>query len=399
MLLFCFVCASTNALTIGIAQQANPPAPVVPVIVQVTATPPQEVTLLQQQVDSLQVKVQSLRAEALTPLPPAATATPIPPPPKSIAMAAEGHVNLRAGPGEEYNRLGRLLLGDSVEIVGRNPDSTWWLVVTHNGQFAWVADMAVATFNIQDTLPVVSIPVLLVQLPGAQQAVAAAPAPPAAEITPAPALPTSTAPSVNITQPRGTPTVEAQASRRFVQDTLGYKQLIRRLLLPTVSESFAPHGERIAITEKIKLYTITTDGSTSRILLEDDDTINLIGDVVWSPDELYLAFVADRRRDCDPCRTVGLARLGDGKISYLKFPPDAGADRPRWTQDGKLLVTIFWDTVENGTVYEYDTVGLGQEAAGSYILSSSHNGQKWFPWLPGKVWQADSQQTDSYYSD
>jgi Tol biopolymer transport system component len=180
-----------------------------------------------------------------------------------------------------------------------------------------------------------------------------------------------------------------------VQDTLGYKQLIRRLLLPTVSESFSPDGAQIAITEKVKLYTITADGANSRVLLEDDDEIDLVGGVVWSPDGQYLAFVAKRLQGCtSSCGTVGLVRLGDGAVTLLKPPSGLNLDLPRWTQDGRILVNA------QGTVYVYDTSGQSQPATGSYLLSSSHDGQKWFPWQPGKNWPLDpSRPVDSYYGD
>ena len=87
----------------------------------------------------------------------------------------------------------------------------------------------------------------------------------------------------------------------------------------------------------------------------------------------------------------------DGRKSV---PSETGLDLPRWTQDGRLLVTSYSDKLEEGAVYIYDTSGQGQEAAGSYILSSSHDGQKWFPWQPGKTWDVGrAEGVDSYYSD
>jgi len=386
--LVCTICVLLNGVTLGLTQElAQLPDPAS----AATLASPQEAALLQNKLNLLVERVVSLRINGLViPSP-----TP-PPPPKPVIMADQGAVNLRSGPGKDYNRVGRLPMGGTLEVAGRNIDSTWWLVVTPDGSFAWVSAMVVAAYNIDGSIPVVTIPALLVQ-PISSSAPAvlnsniipAAPAPP-----PAPVLPPS-----STTLPAGTPTATANQSRRFVQDTLGYKQLVRRLLLPTVSESFSPSGEHIAITEKIKLYTITPDGATSRVLLEDNDAIDLVGGAVWSPNGEYLAFTANHTGACKPCRMVGLVRLGDGAISYLEPPAGLGLDLPRWTQDGRLLVTAHPGEIAHGAVYIYETTGQGQPAVGSYILSSSHDGQKWFPWLPGASWQLDaSAPVDSYYS-
>jgi hypothetical protein len=265
--------------------------------------------------------------------------------------------------------------------------------------------MVVAATYADDNIPVVSIPALLVQ-PGSAGGQPAQPVssgssgsalpvvlPSTGSVTPTPALP--------VALPPGTPTAVASQGRRFVQDTLGYKQLIRRMLLPTVSESFSPHGDQIAVTERITLYTITPDGSTKRVLLEDDESIDLVGGAVWSPDGRYLAFVADQVQDCGYCQTVGLVRVSDGIISYLEPPHHTlGLDQPRWTQAGRLLVNAHPGEPTQGIVHVYDVSGQGQIAASRYILSSSHDGQKWFPWQPGRIWEVSSAEgVDSYYSD
>jgi hypothetical protein len=259
----------------------------------------------------------------------------------------------------------------------------------------------VSSYNVTNNIPVVTIPSLLVQpnsgAPGVGTSNLPVPNPAAVGLAAPTILPATGTLSA---LPAGTPTVAASLSRRFVQDTLGYKQLIRRLLLPTVSESFSPDGTQIAITEKITLYTITTDGSTSQVLLEDNDQIDIVGSVVWSPDGRYLALVINRLQNCNPCRTVGLVRLSDGTLTLLDPPPDSALDLPRWTQDGQLLVTAYLTEPAQGKVYIYDLSGLGQAAVGSYLLSSSHDGQKWFPWQPGKSWQVGSPGgVASYYGD
>jgi hypothetical protein len=346
--------------------------------------------VLLQRVSFLVSRVDAVRSNAsLGPAVPAPPPTLVPPP--AVAIAIKSAANLRSGPAESYNRIGQLPVGERLEIVGRNNDNTWWLVASPNGQFAWVSNMAVTTVNVSQALPVVSIPALLTQALGRGSAETVLPVTGGNSVEGSALAPA----------PLGTPIPAAEVSRRFVQDTLGYKQLVRRLLLPTVSESFSPDGSQIAVTEKIKLYTITIDGATTRTLVGEDASITLVGGAVWSPDGQYLAFVADRIADCvGPCRTVGLVHMADGTVSFLPAPPDSGLDKPRWTLDGRLLVTSYLAELANGATFVYDPTGQGQAATGSYQLSSSPAGQKWFPWLPGKMWEANGVGgPDGYYGD
>ena len=133
------------------------------------------------------------------------------------------------------------------------------------------------------------------------------------------------------------------------------------------------------------------------VLLEEDETIRPIGGVVWSPDGQFIAFMADRKQNCNPCRTVGLVYPAGQYLRYLDAPAGQVTDLPRWTQDGRLLVTVHAGEPASGVAYIYDVTGRGQVASGSYILSSGHEGQKWHPWQPGKTWQVGQGQPHSYY--
>ena len=389
VLAFCAICASTNLVSLSLFNQTEEPATTLSSVIQIS-TSPEEIDQLRLKLGALAEKVNAVQYTTIV-------VTPTPTPPRPMIMAESDAVNLRSGPDTIYPKIGRLPRGETLQIVGRNSDGNWWLVAAPNGQFAWAANEAVNLAYLNDSIPVVTIPALLVQAPSGSFSSSN---PVAAEAAAFSNIPVATSSAVDLpAMPAGTPTAAANASRRFVQDTLGYKQLVRRLLLPTVSESYAPDGNRIAITEQIKLYTITSDGANVRTLVADDDENTLVGQVVWSPDGQYLAFVADRLVDCQYCRQVGLVRLSDGDVSFLDPPPSSSLDLPRWTQDGRLLVTSFSDNLAEGAAYIYDTSGQGQPATGTYLLSSSHDGQKWSPWLPGTVWQVDrSARPDSYYS-
>jgi Tol biopolymer transport system component len=173
--------------------------------------------------------------------------------------------------------------------------------------------------------------------------------------------------------------------------------LIPHLAGSVLSESFSPNGKEIAIIEGIKLYTVDRDGAYLNVWMEQDETIRPIGGAVWSPDGSTIAFVVDYKQGCPPCRAVGLVHLASGQVRYLEGPANQATDLPRWTGDNHLLVTVHNGEPANGVVYIYNTSGGGVIASSSYILSSSHEGQKWFPWLPGKTWQVGQGQPTSYY--
>jgi pyruvate/2-oxoglutarate dehydrogenase complex dihydrolipoamide acyltransferase (E2) component len=274
VLVFCSVCALSNTLSIAMTQElarlsTNATA---------TAASNGEAEALRGEIESLVSQVEVLRANAsATPLANAGPSSSSQP----FVIANKSEVNLRSGPGLSYNKVGTLPLGGRLEIVGRNSDSSWWLVSTPDG-LAWVSAAVVAAYDVNDRIPVVSIPALL-----------AWPTPdhpnPAPNSTPTPNTPITPTP----TRPSGTPTATAAESRIFVEDTVGYKRLREQLGPPPLSESFSPGGDQIAISEGIKLYLVAGDGSRGRILLADDDNRRPVGGAVWSPDGKYLAFLVD----------------------------------------------------------------------------------------------------------
>ena len=393
--LVCSACAVSSALTAALAQQgvvlpANATAEALPTEAAGVA-PTEEVELLRAEITSLVGQVESLQAKAASQ---SAASTPLPLQPKPFAIALQSGVNLRSGPGASYYRVGSLPLGRRVEIMGRNQDSSWWLVAAPEG-LAWVSANYVTAYDVGDTLPVVSIPALLVwptPLPGQPTPLSAQPAPSAG---PLPATPAPSAPLL----PCGTPTETAAQGGVFVEDTEGFKQLRKQLSRPPISASFSPQGDQIALTEGIKLYLVTPDSLHGQILMSENGIIKPAGGIVWSPDGQYLAVVVEEL-NCKTCRSVVLVRISDASLFFLRTPNNLTGDEPRWTQDGRLLINVNPGEPAQGTTYVYDLNGQGEVAAGIFVLSSSQEGQKWLPWRPGRTWQAGvSERPDAYNAD
>lgn len=86
-----------------------------------------------------------------------------PQPPTSVAQSltpsvtTSDNVNLRSGPGTNYDKTGTLQAGQSLNIIGRTADSSWWQVSTATGP-AWVNAGVVTAINVTDDIPIVETP-------------------------------------------------------------------------------------------------------------------------------------------------------------------------------------------------------------------------------------------------
>ena len=70
-------------------------------------------------------------------------------------LARQGTINVRRGPGTSYPVAGQLRIDESLPIIGRNADGTWWQVRTATGT-AWVAASVSITVRAVD-VPVASV--------------------------------------------------------------------------------------------------------------------------------------------------------------------------------------------------------------------------------------------------
>ena len=119
----------------------------------------------------------------LSVVPPGGPGTPAPPPPPATATGAavvtdqivtQARVttlmglNVRSGPGVDYEVIGGLREGDSAQIAGKNADGSWWQIVypANSGGRGWVsAKPQYSTSMATDDVPVVVTPALPAPLP------------------------------------------------------------------------------------------------------------------------------------------------------------------------------------------------------------------------------------------
>jgi uncharacterized protein YraI len=390
--LICVICISFNVLSISLSQRIVADGPSTQAHIE--APPSVEEANLLAEINYLLGEIDLLQSDGPAIPAPVEPATPVTV--KPVAVANQSGVNLYSGPGIDYDTAGALSPGGALNIVGRNSEATWWLVAVPGGLFAWVPDVTVTAFNVNETIPVVTLPSLLAQPAGAASSSTSSDEPIATVASTATATPVPTP-----TPPVGTPTAVADQERFSVESMVSYRRVKKFLRVPPVSASISPDGTMIAITERIKVYTVAAIGAHTDIWFEDDAEMGPIGGVVWSPDGQHLAFVIGfKQKYCKPCRAVALLRMSDKTITLLKPPGDMDTDAPRWTQDGRLLVNAHPGEPADGVAYIYNVFGESQVAVGTYQLSASHEGQKWFPWRPGRIWRAGvSERADSYNSD
>jgi hypothetical protein len=127
--------------------------------------------------------------DTATPMPVAPTEAPTTaaptaetPAPSGPSITVDTNLNVRTGPGTNYDRVGVLQEGTTVDIIGRNASSSWWQIPFADGPGGkgWIADGYGTTSNTEG-VPVVAAP--------PAPTPAAPTAPPTSEAPPATATP------------------------------------------------------------------------------------------------------------------------------------------------------------------------------------------------------------------
>lgn len=83
--------------------------------------------------------------------------TPQPTPTSQVkASVLNAGVNVRSGPGTNFNLVSGLVQNDLADVIGRNSDSTWLEIITPKGIKGWVSASVVSITGATNGLPVVT---------------------------------------------------------------------------------------------------------------------------------------------------------------------------------------------------------------------------------------------------
>lgn len=73
-----------------------------------------------------------------------------------VIAQAYATVNVRRGPGTQYDIIGQLTSGNEVQITGRSDEESNWLRISYSGSEGWVAYFTVSVLGNAEQLPIVA---------------------------------------------------------------------------------------------------------------------------------------------------------------------------------------------------------------------------------------------------
>jgi len=228
----------------------------------------------------------------------APTAAPTVAPTPTVASAADAvpnsQINVRSGPGTNYNIVGAANPGEHFPITGKNNDGTWWQI-NYNGQKGWVFGELVTTQNVQQVAIAPDIP---------------AP-PPTAIPQPTPVPQPTQPPAAAQPQPTAPPAAPAAPSNDSFPFSLG------------TSESCAPNAGTAYFQGFVR-----------------DSNNNLMNGVC-----VHIAFYGDRGTKCSGCDGVG-----DGIWGFSPFggPSKGGEPIEIWVVPCSGPMPLGGQTVQSG---------------------------------------------------
>lgn len=183
-------------MTSGPIQQYAEANGLLPIAVAAENSPVQSTQPVQADAASAEVAAPAPAAQEEAPAPaptapPPVEAPPTEPPPtptveaKPVAEALDA-INVRGGPGTNYNVVGALQSGESAAVTAKNQTGDWWEVLLSSGQTGWVFGQLVRASGTEEIAVAANIPA---PPPPTATPVPAPTEPPIVEAQPEPAVP------------------------------------------------------------------------------------------------------------------------------------------------------------------------------------------------------------------
>jgi serine/threonine protein kinase len=184
---------------------------------------------------------------------------------------------------------------------------------------------------------------------------------------------------ITVTEPAATATPAGQIT---IEQTAAYTWLMEQRFPDCTFCSFSPNGQEIAAPAPDKLLVVATDASSYRQIPPSPIVPGYasVGECLWSHDGNYLAFVWSS--ETYPGQNVAVIRKDGSQWWIITL-----TNLPRWTVDGRLLVT----STADGQVYIAGAAsGWSPQPPGdgTFELSAGKQGQHFYPWKAGKTWNS-----------
>lgn len=375
-------CAHSEGEALSPIDPASWPTPP-PAQAEATATPFPEIdlALFEPTAKPTQIIIDDLPSQASTPTPVPPTATPEPSPtavpatatpapeadaPAATASVASYGLNLRSGPNAGFDVVQELAQGDSVEILGRNPNSGWVNIRTDSGAEGWVNPEFLNMDGAVSDLPT---------------SASASKAPSGNSIA-------------NSTSNVASPSPSA-GGRLLVQPVSGGNILIinrdgtgLQTLTQGIDPALSPDGTRVAFTRwdggnTGSLWLINTDGTGERMILGE---MRKVKSPSWSPDSQQIAVNFQEGGTIEVQKICHNLADGEPDINYfLAYDVDTEVKEDPDSPFG-FSVFLCWkyppDPHWKMRVIDVDTGDYEDKPAGQYAFAPA--------WDPARAWRVVS---------
>jgi SH3-like domain-containing protein len=283
---------------------------------------------------------------------PTATVGPSPGKPQIVTGQA---INGYSGPGDRYARAGRTAAGQTLNIVARNPEGTWWQVCCVGGEDVWIKAALVEVQGSADSVPVATV---VPPTPTATPTRTRRPPTPTLE----PAYAIVQGDKVNVREGPGTAYLTSgQVAKNMRLEIVGKNPdgdwwqlccvdgqrawIVGRLVTTEGDVGSVPVATNIptppaatATPAAVRLFEREEQGQDDVVMRRGSYEVNLTKNpardyaAAWSPDSSKITFVSDRDGAVD---IFVMDRDGSNPVNLTHH--SAFDSAPAWSPDGRFI--------------------------------------------------------------